>query len=46
MTKVLNGKNFPDCVAEDAVPCELFSRLNSLLIGKNTGKFLLLPTTI
>jgi hypothetical protein len=33
-------------LAVDAVPCELFSRLNSLLTGKNTGKFLPLPRTI
>jgi hypothetical protein len=26
-------------MAEDAVPCELFSGPNSLLTGKNTGKF-------
>jgi len=29
----------PDCLAEDAVSCELVSAPNSLLTGKLTGNF-------
>src|ERR1019366_6775970 len=29
----------PDCVADDAVLCELLSALNSLIIRENTGNF-------
>jgi hypothetical protein len=29
----------PDCVADDAVLCELLSASNSLIIRENTGNF-------
>src|SRR5262249_31726259 len=34
-----HGSERPDCVADDAVSCELVSTPNSLLTGKLTGNF-------
>src|ERR671937_749779 len=34
-----HGPQRPDCVADDAVSCELVSAPNSLLTGKLTGNF-------
>src|SRR5262249_44991175 len=42
LAKPMNGINAPqrpDCVADDAVSCELVSAPNSLLTGKLTGNF-------
>src|SRR5262249_48185453 len=42
LAKPMNGINAPqrpDCVADDAVSCELVSTPNSLLTGKLTGNF-------
>src|SRR5262249_10176005 len=42
LAKPMNGINAPqrpDCVADDAVSCELVSAANSLLTGKLTGNF-------
>src|SRR6516162_5286321 len=42
LAKPVNGINAPqrpDCVADDAVSCELVSAPNSLLTGKLTGNF-------
>src|SRR6516162_1499437 len=42
IAKPMNGINAPqrpDCVADDAVSCELVSAPNSLLTGKLTGNF-------
>jgi hypothetical protein len=41
-TDVLWKERVNDCVAEDAVSCELFSGPNSLLTGKNTGNIVAL----
>src|SRR5262249_60205460 len=35
----INAPQRPDCVADDAVSCELVSAPNSLLTGKLTGNF-------